>query len=133
MPLDLKALVTARLGENYTLEENPGMGQKGLYYYYHTFGKAMTAWGEDRFADAKGVKHAWRADITAALAKRQRADGSWLNDSPHWLEADPNLRPTAQFHAFAVITVTVADRLFGVGSHESKAVKHAWDQVGVAA
>ena len=46
---------------------------------------------------------------------------------------DPNLRPTAQFHAFAVITVTVADRLFGVGSHESKAVKHAWDQVGVAA
>src|SRR5262249_49737250 len=30
---------------HYTLEENPGMGQAGLYYYYQTFGKAMHAWG----------------------------------------------------------------------------------------
>ena len=28
--------------------------------------------------------------ITSALAKRQRSDGSWINDN-HWLEADPNL------------------------------------------
>ena len=30
---------------HYTLDENPGMGQAGLFYYYHTFGKAMTALG----------------------------------------------------------------------------------------
>jgi Zn-dependent metalloprotease len=60
---------------------------------------------------------------------------AWEKAGRIWYETlrDPNLRPTAQFHAFAVITVTVADRLFGVGSNESKAVKHGWDQVGVAA
>ena len=30
---------------NYTLEENPGIGNDGLYYYYMTFGKALDAWG----------------------------------------------------------------------------------------
>ena len=60
---------------------------------------------------------------------------AWEKAGKIWYETlrDSNLRPTAQFHAFAVITVTVAERLYGVGSAESKAVKHAWDQVGVAA
>src|SRR5262249_16895648 len=64
---------------HYTLEENPGMGQSGLYYYYHTFGKAMTAWGEDRFADAAGKKHDCRRELFDALKKRQQEDGSWQN------------------------------------------------------
>jgi squalene-hopene/tetraprenyl-beta-curcumene cyclase len=64
---------------HYTLEENPGMGQSGLYYYYHTFGKAMSAWGEDRFADAAGKKHDWRRELFDALKKRQQDEGSWSN------------------------------------------------------
>src|SRR5205823_298821 len=32
--------------KHYTLEENPGQGTAGLYYYYHTFAKSMDAWGE---------------------------------------------------------------------------------------
>ena len=54
--------------------------QRGLYYYYHTMAKCLDALGVDDVVDAKGVKHDWRADITAALAKRQRPDGSWVND-----------------------------------------------------
>ena len=34
---------------HYTLEENPGMKQAGLYYYHHTFAKAMSALGDDQF------------------------------------------------------------------------------------
>ena len=64
---------------HYTLEENPGMGKAGLYYYYHTFGKAMTALGEDPFMDAKGTAHAWRSELLQALRRRQQADGSWQN------------------------------------------------------
>jgi squalene-hopene/tetraprenyl-beta-curcumene cyclase len=64
---------------HYTLDENPGMGQAGLYYYYHTFGKALAAWGEDRFKDVKGLEHDWRADLFEAAKKRQRPDGSWVN------------------------------------------------------
>ncbi len=30
---------------HYTLDENPGLGQQGLYYYYHTFAKAMALLG----------------------------------------------------------------------------------------
>ena len=40
------------------------MGQAGLYYYYHTFGKAMAALGDDDFEDAKGVKHDRRKDCS---------------------------------------------------------------------
>jgi squalene-hopene/tetraprenyl-beta-curcumene cyclase len=64
---------------HWTLDENPGMGNAGLYYYYHTFGKAMTAWGEDQFEDAKGKKHDWRMELFQALAKKQAANGSWTN------------------------------------------------------
>lgn len=81
--------------KNYTLDSNPGMpgnaSQKGLYYYYHTFAKTMDALGMDQFEDDKGVKHDWRADLTAALAKRQQPDGSWKNENDRWMEGDPNL------------------------------------------
>ncbi len=65
---------------HYTLKENPGMGSAGLYYYYHTFGKAMKAWGEDQFKDDKGAEHDWRRDLFAELKGRQKDDGSWVND-----------------------------------------------------
>lgn len=83
------------IGKNYTLDANPGMpeqnSQRGLYYYYHTFAKAMDALGVDTFTDAKGVQHDWRADLIAALAKRQKPDGSWVNETDRWMEGDPNL------------------------------------------
>src|SRR6185437_160834 len=77
---------------HYPLDENPGMGQAGLYYYYHTFGKAMTALGEDRFADAKGQKHDWRRELFEAIKKRQLPNGSFINKTDRQFgEADPNL------------------------------------------
>jgi squalene-hopene/tetraprenyl-beta-curcumene cyclase len=87
---------------HYTLEENPGMGQSGLYYYYHTFGKAMGALGEDRFEDANGVKHDWRKELFEALKKRQQQDGSWANSTDKTFgEANPDLAT-----AFAVLTLS---------------------------
>jgi squalene-hopene/tetraprenyl-beta-curcumene cyclase len=89
---------------HYTLAENPGMGQAGLYYYYHTFAKAMAALGEDRFADAKGQKHDWRRELFEELKKRQRPDGSFLNKGDRTFgEADPNLAT-----AFALLALSYA-------------------------
>ena len=62
----------------------------GLYYYYHTMAKCLDTLGLDYVIDARGQKHNWRADILEALAKRQRPDGSWVNNT-HWMEADANL------------------------------------------
>jgi squalene-hopene/tetraprenyl-beta-curcumene cyclase len=77
---------------HYTLEENPGLKQAGLYYYYHTFAKALAALGEDPFADSEGVKHDWRTELFKALEKRQRPDGGFVNAGDRTFgEADPNL------------------------------------------
>jgi squalene-hopene/tetraprenyl-beta-curcumene cyclase len=79
------------LAEHYTLAENPGMGQSGLYYYYQTFARALAAVGADTFTDANGNEHDWRADLIQTLADRQQPDGSFINETPRWMEGNPNL------------------------------------------
>lgn len=76
---------------HYTLEENPGMGSAGLYYYYQTYARALAALAIDEFEDARGKKHDWRAELIAELASRQQPDGSWINENSRWLEGNPNL------------------------------------------
>jgi squalene-hopene/tetraprenyl-beta-curcumene cyclase len=53
--------------------------------------KCLDVLGEDEVVDAQGKKHDWRAELTAAIAKRQRPDGSWINEQDHWMESDPEL------------------------------------------
>jgi squalene-hopene/tetraprenyl-beta-curcumene cyclase len=87
--------------KHYTLSENPGMGQAGLYYYYHTFAKAMDALGDEMFEDAKGVKHDWRQELFDTLKTAQKADGSWANTSSAFLENQPELAT-----AFALLALS---------------------------
>ncbi|MFM8635263.1 MAG: hypothetical protein ACKOEX_10710 [Planctomycetia bacterium] len=63
----------------------------GLYYYFHTAAKALDAFGDETFADEKGVSHVWRSELADAVIRRQQADGSWINANPRWMEGDPNL------------------------------------------
>ncbi|MDX1946180.1 MAG: hypothetical protein SFU86_12345 [Pirellulaceae bacterium] len=86
--------VKAALGwlkKNYDLDNNPGMGTAGLFYYYQTMAKALSAVGEDRLVDAKGVSHDWRKELIDELASRQRDDGSFVNDNAKWMEGDASL------------------------------------------
>jgi squalene-hopene/tetraprenyl-beta-curcumene cyclase len=82
---------TKWIKDHYTLAENPGMGADGLYYYLHTFAKALDAVGEDQFVAADGTSHDWRRELAEHLFKLQKDDGSWTNSSERWLESDPNL------------------------------------------
>ena len=77
--------------KHYSLDENPGLGERGLYYYYQTFAKAMALVGKPTLVDASGGEHDWRAELVAALAKRQGDNGSWVNKSDSFMEGDPNL------------------------------------------
>jgi squalene-hopene/tetraprenyl-beta-curcumene cyclase len=79
------------IGKNYDLKSHPGQGLAGLYYYYHTFAKALDAFGHDTIEDDKGEKHAWRKDLVDELASRQRDDGSWVNQNQQFFEGDANL------------------------------------------
>lgn len=80
------------ISKHYTLEQNPGMGAAGLFYYYHTFAKALDAAGLDTLADASGTEHDWQLELFNQLAKEQSDNGSWVNDEkPRWMEGDRSL------------------------------------------
>lgn len=77
--------------KHYDVKSNPGMGDAGLYYYYHTFAKALDAMGVDEVAGSDGAKHDWRRELREELLRRQKPDGSWVNENSRWLEGEPNL------------------------------------------
>lgn len=67
---------------NYTLDENPGIGQKTLYYYYMVVAKALQAAGENVVVDSRGQRHNWREELANKVISLQSADGSWVNTNP---------------------------------------------------
>jgi len=77
--------------KHYTLTENPGMDQSGLYYYYHTFAKALDAMGQPVIQAVDGTQHQWKSDLQNQLLKVQQPNGSWVNPTPRWMEGDPHL------------------------------------------
>ena len=77
--------------KHYTVSENPGMGDNGLFYYYHTFAKALSTIGDEHVIAADGKSHDWRAELAQQLSSLQKDDGSWINTNARWLEGDPNL------------------------------------------
>jgi squalene-hopene/tetraprenyl-beta-curcumene cyclase len=101
----LKSMVYARLDPNdkrvraarewackhWSVTENPGLGDQGVYYYYLTMAKALSVWGGEALVDAAGKKHNWHSEMTAQLLKIQQADGSWVNKNARWMENIPEL------------------------------------------
>ena len=78
--------------KHYSLQENPGMGHAGLFYYYHTFAKALRAADVEIIDDAEGTPHAWREELAQQLIQMQQADGSWVNGkNDRWMEGDRQL------------------------------------------
>jgi squalene-hopene/tetraprenyl-beta-curcumene cyclase len=78
------------LRKNYTVEENPGMGPQGLFFYFHTMSKALSIYGVDELEIA-GQKINWRKDLGMRLINLQKQDGSWANENGRWWEKDPAL------------------------------------------
>jgi squalene-hopene/tetraprenyl-beta-curcumene cyclase len=79
------------LGKNYTIDENPGMGAQGLYYYYQTMSKALTAANIDNLKLESGKEVDWRKDLAEKILAIQRENGSWVNDNGRWMESNPIL------------------------------------------
>lgn len=88
---------------NYTLDENRNIGADGLYYYYLTMAKALSAYGEPFVTTADGSKHNWARELSDRLLSLQRMDGSWVNHaSSKWLESD-----SVMVTAFAIRTLAI--------------------------
>lgn len=58
---------------------------------------------------------------------------AWERAGRIWYETlrDSRLRPISGFKRFARLTTSNAERLFGVGGTEAKAVRNAWAEVGI--
>ncbi len=93
------------LKKHYSVTENPGAGQNGLYYYYQTFAKSLHAVGQAEFTDESGKKHDWRSELAAQLAQAQQENGSWVNATARWNEGDPNLAT-----AYALLALSYCDK-----------------------
>lgn len=83
------------LSDNYTLEENPGLGGQGLYYYYNAMAKSLVAANLPTLDGKDGLKVDWRSELATAIINNQREDGSWINTkASRWMENDPILVTT---------------------------------------
>lgn len=81
---------------NYTLQENPGVGTDGMYYYFVTFARALDAWGlpyvETINPDgSEGEARDWANDLIDRLAELQNPDGSFRVIDDRWMEDNPVL------------------------------------------
>jgi squalene-hopene/tetraprenyl-beta-curcumene cyclase len=85
---------------NYTLEENPGMGQEGLFYYFHTMAKALSILGMRDLELRDGRRVNWRRVLSQRVLNLQDKDGSWSNPNNRWWEKDPCLTT-----AYCVLTL----------------------------
>jgi squalene-hopene/tetraprenyl-beta-curcumene cyclase len=86
------------LKHNYTLEENPGIGTDGMYYYFVTFARAMDAWNDPTIevtiagsGDARTETRDWANDLIDRLATLQNDDGSFRSVDDRWMENNPVL------------------------------------------
>ncbi len=76
---------------NYSVDENPGMGAKGLFYHYHMMARALGLVGERTIVDSDGQAHDWPAELAAKLAGMQKPDGSWANTDETFWENNPSI------------------------------------------
>lgn len=81
--------------DNWSLEQNPGMGTDGLYYFYNIMAKSLAAFGQEAVPVKGGGKPvSWRTEMVRKLTSLQRVEkdgsgeGYWVNDNNRWQEGD---------------------------------------------
>ena len=77
---------------HWTLEENPGLGQLGIYFFYNIMAKCLSAYGIDSIHASAG-RIDWRKDIVNKLIELQvhEADTGhayWVNPQGKYMEGD---------------------------------------------
>jgi squalene-hopene/tetraprenyl-beta-curcumene cyclase len=105
--------------KNWTLDENPGMrannpasARAGVFYYYQTFAKALSAANQPIITDPNGVPHDWRIELINQLAAQQRADGGFVGEK-NWMEDNSVL-------ATAMAMLAMEDAMADLKAHPAK-------------
>lgn len=82
--------------KHWELDENPGMGGQGVYFFYNILSKSLAAYGRDMIQAKDGKLINWKAELGTRLVKLQNIDpasgkGFWVNKNNRFWEADPIL------------------------------------------
>jgi squalene-hopene/tetraprenyl-beta-curcumene cyclase len=91
------------LRANFTVDENPGTGQKTVYYYYMVVAKALQVLNEPTFVDARGRNHNWREELGRKLLDLQHPEGFWVNTDKAEMQDNPVLVTTFTMSAIQAI------------------------------
>lgn len=89
--------------KHWTLEENPGMGEQGLYFFYNIIARAMSASKLEEIPRASGADIKWREEVVVKVISLMQKDGSWINKNGRFWENDPVLST-----AYSVIALEFA-------------------------
>ena len=110
---------------HWTFDENPGLDQQGLYYYYHSMARALLASQQQVVETIDGVERPWRDELVAALLARQRPDGTWMNPADRWEEGQIDLVTIysilALQEALKPVPVQIAEDPAALPSHDRAA------------
>lgn len=71
---------------NWSVDENPGMGNQGLFYFYDIMARALSASGVEKVG-----QHDWKKELSTKVISLQKPNGSWYNDNNRFWESDPVL------------------------------------------
>lgn len=93
---------------HWSVDENPGMGNKGLFYYYNIMSKALSISCGDTIPVEKGEPIAWKAQLVSKLASIQREDGSWINKDNTFWEGNPVL--ATEYAVLALEYIQIAEQ-----------------------
>ena len=82
--------------KNWTLEENPGMGSQGQFFFYNIISKCMNTMNKESVATQSGAIIKWREALAKKLIEIQKTDpktghGYWENKNNRFWESDPVL------------------------------------------
>lgn len=82
---------------HWTLDENPGMGKEGYFFFFNVLSRALNAFGAD-YIPQEGQEEAlnWRRATASRLVRMQKIDadtgqGYWVNEDGRFWENDPIL------------------------------------------
>lgn len=82
--------------KHWSLDENPGMGMDGYFFFFNVLTRSLDAYGADHIPRPDQPAVNWRRDVAARLLKTQTIDpatghGFWRNDTGRYWESDPVL------------------------------------------
>ncbi len=77
---------------HWTLEENPGMGKQGLFFYFNIMSRSLNIAGQSLVKSAQDAESInWRKELVERIISLQEKDGKWKNETARFWENDPSL------------------------------------------